>query len=443
MFSQKKNKYDDATTNELMANGIYSVHNPYKEEKRIWINWKEHNILSGMWYVFILSCLLWWLPVFGQMIAGYIGGRRAGSPTKGIIVSIIPVFIIMLLFIGMDIGVLPFLVALAQIPSMVMNGIQSISPHAAEYIGGIFVGLEPLIGINANGFLIVIVFGLIGGMMADLNKKEIAKATGDGHMFGAFSDRFSAAGLNKFADMVAERVMWTMGTMESGGRSLIPTRYRQPQEMGFADLKMLPASTGSHSSLSAWQEPVSNQPPQTFEYENPYQTDERLEGVENLTIETVPVEPLPRDDIAYDEDWGIKHFDLSEESMTKKWIEQNKNLESKKPRKRYGKSTDNRSERLYGNDISPKRREEKRDAMIYDGKGNELISSPSKSKNKRAKPKKKQPALIERAIAADKKINSEPQEKIVEPEPEPDEEQIIKKAMKARPKQAAQSYERL
>ena len=141
-----------------MANGIYSVHNPYKEEKRIWIHWKEHNILSGMWYVFILSCLLWWLPVFGQMIAGYIGGRRAGSPTKGILVAIIPIFIIMLLFIGMDIGVLPFLVALAQIPSMVMNGIQSLSPHAAAYMGGIFEGLEPLIGINANGFLIVIVF---------------------------------------------------------------------------------------------------------------------------------------------------------------------------------------------------------------------------------------------------------------------------------------------
>ncbi|MHA2401297.1 MAG: hypothetical protein ACXADU_20745, partial [Promethearchaeota archaeon] len=66
----------------------------------------------------------------------------------------------------------------------------------------------------------------------------------------------------------------------------------------------------------------------------------------------------------------------------------------------------------------------------------------SKSKNKRAKPKKKQPALIERAMAADKKINSESQENLVEPEPEP-EEQILKKAMNARPKQAAQSYERL
>jgi hypothetical protein len=440
MFSRNKSKYDDTTTNELMANGLYSVHNPYTEEKRIWINWKEHNILSGMWYVFILSCLLWWLPVFGQMIAGYIGGRRAGSPTKGILVAIIPVFIIMLLFIGMDVGVLPFLVSLAQVPGMIMNGLQSISPNAAAYVGGIFEGLQPLVGLNANGFLIVIVFGLIGGMMADMNKKEIAKATGDGNMFGPFSGRFSAAGLSKFADMVAERVMWTMGTMESSGRSMVPTRHKQPAEMGFADLKMLPASTGSSSSLSAWQEPVSYEPSQSFQYEEPYPEQERFDEMENLTIETVPVEPLRGDDIAYDDDWGIKHFDLSEESMTQKWIEQNKKLDSKKPRKKYGKSKGNRSQRLY--DESLKKRKEKRDAMVFDGDGNELIASKSNSKKKVTKPKKKQSALVERAMVADKKINSEPKMDIAEPEPEP-EEQILKKIMNARPKQAAQSYERL
>src|SRR3972149_10597485 len=46
-----------------------------------------HHASYSMWgamkYVPVLSVLLWWLPTFGQMIAGYIGGRRSGGPGGG------------------------------------------------------------------------------------------------------------------------------------------------------------------------------------------------------------------------------------------------------------------------------------------------------------------------------------------------------------------------
>src|SRR5437667_124878 len=44
--------------------------------------------------ILILSFLLWWIPPAGPMIAGYVGGRRAGSPIKAVIAALMPVFAI-------------------------------------------------------------------------------------------------------------------------------------------------------------------------------------------------------------------------------------------------------------------------------------------------------------------------------------------------------------
>jgi hypothetical protein len=445
MFRRNKQKYDDPTTNALMNKGIYSVHYPEEEQSKWWIAWKEHNILSGMWYVFILSCLLWWLPVFGQMIAGYVGGRRAGSPTKGLLVAIIPMFIIMFLLVAMDMGLLPFLVSIANIPGTVVNGLQGISPQAASYLNGIFVGLMPLVGLNGNGFLIVVVFGIIGGMMADMNKKEIIKVTGSGHMGDSIFGRMSGASLGKFADMVAERVMWTMATMETGGRSLLPARQSTPTEMGFEDLQMLPVQTASYStSESSWSEPVYNQPERAFGYEDSYPDEYGFNDYENLAVDQVPEdyqEPEPRGETNYD-DWGIRHYDLSEESMTKKWVEQDKKMKSKKPRKRYGKNANNRSKRLSdGDKKKPYVSKEKRDAMVFDGEGKEIEEKKTKPKKKKSQSKNK-PALIARAMATDKQITSEPKEETEEPEPSSIEENLNQPEVKPRVKPSA-SYERL
>src|SRR3989442_14427825 len=44
--------------------------------------------------ILILSFLLWWIQPAGPMIAGYVGGRRAGSPIKGVIAALMPIFAI-------------------------------------------------------------------------------------------------------------------------------------------------------------------------------------------------------------------------------------------------------------------------------------------------------------------------------------------------------------
>jgi hypothetical protein len=445
MFLRNKQTYDDPTTRALMNKGIYSVQYPEEKESRWWIAWKEHNILSGMWYVFVLSCLLWWLPVFGQMIAGYVGGRRAGSPTKGLLVAVIPMFIIMFLLIAMDMGFLPFLVSIASIPSMIVSGLHNVSPQAASYISGIFEGLRPLVGLNGNGFLIVVVFGIIGGMMADMNKKEILRASGNGNMFDSIFGRMSGASLSKFADMVAERLFWTMATMEMGGRYLLPARHSSPREMDFEDLQMLPAHTGSYSSTeSTYIEPVSYQPERAFGYEDRYPDESGFDEYENLAVEKVPVdyqEPEQKRAPNYD-DLGIRHYDLSEESMTKTWIEQEKNLKSKKPRKRYGKTTNNRSKRLNDYDKKkPQASKEKRDATVFDGRGKVIKDGVTKSKKKKSQ-SNPESSLVARAMATDKKISARQESEPEELEVAPIEENLNQQEAKPRVKPNT-SYERL
>lgn len=48
------------------------------------------SISSATLWMFVLSVLLFWLPVVGPLIAGFVGGRKAGSLTNAILAVFIP-----------------------------------------------------------------------------------------------------------------------------------------------------------------------------------------------------------------------------------------------------------------------------------------------------------------------------------------------------------------
>ncbi len=47
-----------------------------------------------MIWMFILSILLFWLPVVGPLIAGFVGGRKAGSLGNAVLAAILPGIIV-------------------------------------------------------------------------------------------------------------------------------------------------------------------------------------------------------------------------------------------------------------------------------------------------------------------------------------------------------------
>ncbi len=67
------------------------------------------SIVMGMFWMFVISLLLFWLPGIGSLIAGIVGGKRAGGILAGILAALLPgiVVAIALFFAGTMLTALP------------------------------------------------------------------------------------------------------------------------------------------------------------------------------------------------------------------------------------------------------------------------------------------------------------------------------------------------
>ena len=63
-----------------------------------------YNVGSAVVYSFILLAALWWLPVIGPIIVGYITGRKAGGPLKGLVAMAVPVFFYFFIIHAIHVG---------------------------------------------------------------------------------------------------------------------------------------------------------------------------------------------------------------------------------------------------------------------------------------------------------------------------------------------------
>ncbi len=51
---------------------------------------RRGSIPAAMAWMVALSALLFWLPILGSLIAGYVGGSKAGSPGRAIAAVFLP-----------------------------------------------------------------------------------------------------------------------------------------------------------------------------------------------------------------------------------------------------------------------------------------------------------------------------------------------------------------
>lgn len=50
----------------------------------------QGSIASAIIWMFVLSIVLFWLPILGPLIAGFVGGRKAGSLSNALLAVILP-----------------------------------------------------------------------------------------------------------------------------------------------------------------------------------------------------------------------------------------------------------------------------------------------------------------------------------------------------------------
>ena len=98
---------------------------------------KKGSILSGITWMFIISLLLFWLPVTGPFIAGVVGGKKSGSVGSSILAVFLPGIILgLFLFISasMLIG-LPLIGFVAGFGGMILSLL-----HVGPLLVGAIVG---------------------------------------------------------------------------------------------------------------------------------------------------------------------------------------------------------------------------------------------------------------------------------------------------------------
>jgi len=144
--------------------------------------------------ILILSLLLWWIQPAGPMIAGFVGGRRAGSPWKAVVAALAPVLVILVAnyaythnFAASQIDFV------ASLPLLVGDGAASILPFLAPYRDFLIAYLQSFVealratfGMGTNGYLMVILFAYIGGLIGEQTRRELASRGGapQSHSFG-------------------------------------------------------------------------------------------------------------------------------------------------------------------------------------------------------------------------------------------------------------------
>ena len=157
------------------------VHDGKKVEK----GRKVYSIWGAMKYTMVLSILLWWLPVFGQMIAGYIGGRKAGSPLKGVISAILPVVALFAAITLIDHYLSQSFAGSASASSSLMGGFAAGVPIIGPYLdftrNYVLNFLDSLAGsapYGMNSYIITLAFAYVGGILANQTRREIEALSG-------------------------------------------------------------------------------------------------------------------------------------------------------------------------------------------------------------------------------------------------------------------------
>lgn len=99
----------------------------------------QGSILLAMIWMALISLLLFWLPLFGPLIAGIVGGKTAGSVGRGFVAALLPsVLMAVLLFLfGTLLTGVPLLGLLAGAGIFVVIVFQSPALIVGALIGGL------------------------------------------------------------------------------------------------------------------------------------------------------------------------------------------------------------------------------------------------------------------------------------------------------------------
>ncbi len=133
---------------------------------------------SGALLTFFLLFIVGWIPTIGQMVAGYVGGRRSGSPYRGFFATTVATACVLVILTLVALALDSINGALITDSQAQLDALREQSPVLADlaapavnYLKAMFGGAG--LSIAYASYAITPVFGVIGGVVSNQTQKEI------------------------------------------------------------------------------------------------------------------------------------------------------------------------------------------------------------------------------------------------------------------------------
>lgn len=95
----------------------------------------------AMIWMAVISLVLFWLPLAGPLLAGFVGGRAAGGAERGLLAAMLPTLLLclMLMAAGTALTGVPAIGAIASVSVFLVLVLQSLPLLVGAFIGGFTV----------------------------------------------------------------------------------------------------------------------------------------------------------------------------------------------------------------------------------------------------------------------------------------------------------------
>ena len=183
---------------------------------------ETYSIRAAAVFCLLLAAMLWWIPILGPAVAGYVCGRKTGSLVKGLVCA---------LSVGVFMAILIW--ALAEV-ILTAGGYPEVSAEeAAASLTGIAGAFGSYIemffssgtsALDLSGFGLLTVFGGVGGILSGQVRRETAHLISVGATDGAVRSAARSVelyrknkkiGFECFNDCIAMQDMMTNENPES------------------------------------------------------------------------------------------------------------------------------------------------------------------------------------------------------------------------------------
>ncbi len=133
-------------------------------------NFKTYDVRIAAVMCLFLSAVLWWIPILGPAVAGYVCGRKSGSMTKGAICALSVGALIVFVAWGLS----QFVLSAGGYPEVpadeAASNLSGMSGLIGSYLTAFFNPGTASLALSKLG--LVAVFGLVGGILSRQIRKE-------------------------------------------------------------------------------------------------------------------------------------------------------------------------------------------------------------------------------------------------------------------------------